>query len=89
MMCAVVADVLEQVLARQLLAMPHDPHEPPIVDPDLVLAMPCGYHLRETVAEWHATPRPEWIDDLPYPETQSYVKKILSTAEDYRRLYGS
>jgi iron complex transport system substrate-binding protein len=34
------------------------------VDPDLVLAMPCGYHLRETVAEWHATPRPEWIDDL-------------------------
>jgi soluble lytic murein transglycosylase len=31
----------------------------------------------------------EWIDDLPYPETQSYVKKILSTAEDYRRLYGS
>jgi iron complex transport system substrate-binding protein len=35
------------------------------VDPDLVLAMPCGYHLRETVAEWHATPRPEWIDDLP------------------------
>jgi iron complex transport system substrate-binding protein len=27
--------------------------------------MPCGYHLRETVAEWSATPRPEWVDDLP------------------------
>jgi iron complex transport system substrate-binding protein len=35
------------------------------VDPDLLLLMPCGYHLRETVAEWSATPRPEWVDDLP------------------------
>lgn len=34
------------------------------VDPDLLLAMPCGYHLRDTVAEWHATPRPEWVDEL-------------------------
>jgi soluble lytic murein transglycosylase len=31
----------------------------------------------------------EFIDDIPYPETQNYVKKILGTAEDYRRLYGS
>jgi soluble lytic murein transglycosylase len=30
----------------------------------------------------------EFIDDIPYPETQHYVKKILGTAEDYRRLYG-
>ena len=30
----------------------------------------------------------EFIDDIPYPETQGYVKKILGTAEDYRRLYG-
>jgi soluble lytic murein transglycosylase len=30
----------------------------------------------------------EFIDDIPYPETQNYVKKILGTAEDYRRLYG-
>jgi soluble lytic murein transglycosylase len=30
----------------------------------------------------------EFIDDIPFAETQSYVKKILSTAEDYRRLYG-
>ena len=35
------------------------------VDPDLLLLMPCGYHLRETVAEWSATPRPEWVEDLP------------------------
>jgi soluble lytic murein transglycosylase len=31
----------------------------------------------------------EFIDDIPFPETQGYVKKILGTAEDYRRLYGS
>jgi len=44
------------------------------------------------VARWMAE-RPgiasdEFIDDIPYPETQNYVKKILGTAEDYRRLYG-
>jgi soluble lytic murein transglycosylase len=30
----------------------------------------------------------EFIDDIPYPETQNYVKRILGTVEDYRRLYG-
>jgi soluble lytic murein transglycosylase len=30
----------------------------------------------------------EFIDDIPFPETQMYVKKILGTAVDYRRLYG-
>ena len=44
------------------------------------------------VARWIAE-RPgiaadEFIDDIPYPETQNYVRKILGTAEDYRRLYG-
>jgi soluble lytic murein transglycosylase len=44
------------------------------------------------VARWMAE-RPgiatdEFIDDIPYPETQNYVRKILGTAEDYRRLYG-
>ncbi len=29
----------------------------------------------------------EFIDDIPFPETQIYVKKILGTAVDYRRLY--
>jgi len=33
--------------------------------------------------------RDEFIDDIPFPETQNYVKKILGTADDYRRLYGS
>lgn len=31
----------------------------------------------------------EFVDDIPYPETQTYVKKILGTADDYRRLYGN
>src|SRR6266508_6070219 len=31
----------------------------------------------------------EFIDDIPFPETQNYVKKILGTAEDYRRLYAA
>ena len=29
----------------------------------------------------------EFIDDIPFAETQNYVKRILGTAEDYRRLY--
>jgi peptidoglycan lytic transglycosylase len=35
------------------------------------------------------TDREEFIDDIPYPETQNYVKRILGTAEDYRRLYAN
>jgi soluble lytic murein transglycosylase len=30
----------------------------------------------------------EFIDNIPFPETQTYVKRILGTADDYRRLYG-
>jgi len=44
------------------------------------------------VVQWAAErpglPQDEFIDDIPYPETQNYVKRILGTAEDYRRLYG-
>jgi soluble lytic murein transglycosylase len=31
----------------------------------------------------------EFIDDIPFPETQTYVRRVLGMAEDYRRLYGS
>jgi len=41
------------------------------------------------IAERPGIDRDEFIDDIPFPETQNYVKKILGTAEDYRRLYGS
>jgi len=33
-------------------------------------------------------PDDEFIDDIPFPETQNYIRRILGTAEDYRRLYG-
>ena len=46
---------------------------------------PCGALDRRAPGR----PRDEFIDDIPFPETQAYVKKILGTAEDYRRLYGS
>jgi soluble lytic murein transglycosylase len=34
-------------------------------------------------------PQDEFIDNIPFTETQAYVKRILGTAEDYRRLYGT
>jgi len=53
----------------------------------------ASYNAGENrVARWKAE-RPgmdedEFIDDIPFPETQNYVKRILGTAEDYRHLYG-
>lgn len=45
------------------------------------------------VAEWiKKAPdlaQDEFIDNIPFPETQNYVKRILGTTEDYRRLYGT
>jgi soluble lytic murein transglycosylase len=41
------------------------------------------------IAERGPLPQDEFIDDIPFPETQIYVKKILGTAEDYRQLYGA
>jgi soluble lytic murein transglycosylase len=54
----------------------------------------ASYNAGENrVARWHkerpGLPQDEFIDDIPFPETQNYVKRILGTAEDYRRLYGS
>jgi soluble lytic murein transglycosylase len=53
----------------------------------------AAYNAGESrVVRWRAE-RPgldedEFIDDIPFPETQNYVKRILGTAEDYRQLYG-
>jgi soluble lytic murein transglycosylase len=59
-------------------------------DMHLVLA---SYNAGERAVHRWKNERPglqtdEFIDDIPYPETQTYVKKILGTADDYRRLYG-
>ena len=53
----------------------------------------ASYNAGENrVAQWRAEKpdlaEDEFIDDIPFPETQTYVKRILGTAEDYRRLYG-
>ena len=53
----------------------------------------AGYNAGDhRVAQW-MDERPgldqdEFIDDVPFPETQNYLKRILGPAEDYRRLYG-
>ncbi len=40
------------------------------------------------LAERPGLDRDEFVDNIPFPETQGYVRKILGTAEDYRVLYG-
>jgi soluble lytic murein transglycosylase len=54
----------------------------------------AGYNAGEhRVVQWNreapGLPQDEWIDNIPFFETQNYVKRILGTAEDYRRLYGN
>ncbi len=45
-------------------------------------------HVREWNAELGGLEIDEYIDGIPFTETQTYVKRILGTMEDYRRLYG-
>jgi soluble lytic murein transglycosylase len=54
----------------------------------------AGYNAGESrvrlwTSERAGLPVDEFVDDIPFPETQSYVKRILSMAEDYRELYGA
>lgn len=54
----------------------------------------AGYNAGDArVAQWIKRlpdlPQDEFIDSIPFPETQNYVKRILGTADDYRRLYGT
>ena len=54
----------------------------------------ASYNAGETpVRRWMSEnanlPQDEFIDSIPYPETQQYVKRLLGTAEDYRRLYAA
>src|SRR3954452_10589762 len=34
------------------------------VDPEMLVLMPCGFHLPETLSEWARTPRPAFWDDM-------------------------
>jgi soluble lytic murein transglycosylase len=54
----------------------------------------AGYNAGEhRVVRWQneapGLPADEFVDNIPFPETQNYVKRILGTTEDYRRLYGA
>jgi len=44
--------------------------------------------VRRWTMEREGLSQEEWIDDIPFYETQTYVRKLLANAEDYRRLYG-
>ena len=53
----------------------------------------ASYNAGESrIVRWRAerpgVARDEFIDDIPFPETQNYVKKILGTVDDYRQVYG-
>jgi soluble lytic murein transglycosylase len=58
---------------------------------DLSLALAAYNAGEDRASHWKAArqgvARDEFIDDIPYAETQNYVKRIIGTAEDYRRLY--
>ncbi len=34
------------------------------VDPEMLLLMPCGFHLSETVDQWARANKPSWIDEI-------------------------
>jgi soluble lytic murein transglycosylase len=53
----------------------------------------AGYNAGEQrvdrwIAERPPLPADEFVEEIPFSETQNYVKRILGTAEDYRHLYG-
>jgi iron complex transport system substrate-binding protein len=54
-------DLLGEAGARSRQTSWHDVAE---VDPEMLVLMPCGYHLAETVEEWRRTPRPSVWGDL-------------------------
>jgi soluble lytic murein transglycosylase len=58
---------------------------------DAALALAAYNAGEQRVSRWMeerpGAGREEFIDDIPYQETQNYVKRILGTAEDYRALY--
>ncbi len=58
---------------------------------DVVPALAAYNAGDDRVAKWLAERprlgRDEFVDDIPFPETQNYVKRIIGQAEDYRLLY--
>jgi soluble lytic murein transglycosylase-like protein len=44
------------------------------------------------VREWWAGRRSDdlevWVDQIPYNETRAFVKRVMLSYEEYRRIYG-
>ena len=71
--------------AEILKAARADPDAQPLTDAQLGrMKRPNAKVIRRALG----LSQDEFIDNIPFPETQTYVKRILGTAEDYRRLYG-
>jgi iron complex transport system substrate-binding protein len=43
------------------------------VDPEMLLLMPCGFHLAETVREWARAAKPTWLGEVPAVRRGSVV----------------
>jgi soluble lytic murein transglycosylase len=59
-------------------------------DPRLAIA---AYNAGPTrVREWWAARRSEdlevWVEQIPYNETRGFVKRVMLSWDEYRRLYG-
>ncbi len=57
------------------------------------VAMIASYNAgEEAVGRWRANSRAKdiegWIEEIPYAETNLYVKKVLNSYWNYQRLYG-
>ncbi len=46
-----------------------------------------GSRYRKWVQDYPGADRDEFIDNIPFFETQNYLKRILGTADDFRALY--
>jgi soluble lytic murein transglycosylase len=46
-----------------------------------------GSRYRKWVQEYPGADRDEFIDNIPFFETQNYLKRILGAADDFRALY--
>lgn len=62
-----------------------------LYDGDIVMAVAAYNAGSGNVNRWLKTlgkmPREQFIENIPFPETREYVKKVLAGAEIYRRLY--
>jgi len=56
-------------------------------EPSLASYNAGEHRVRVWLKERPGMARDEFVDDIPFPETQNYVKRVVGTTEDYRLLY--